>query len=170
MKKKIFGIFVAALALAMLALFVVPVMAKQAGTEVTYYSLVPPTGMTYPKVLFCGDSGNNLIKSHYEGTIFADQTKTIPLFDFVQDGKVRTQSTGDQVWHFKQVWTKIGDPDSGFEGSLNGKGYLIDPNAFPPSEYTVSGILNGFGEYNGQKLVLEYSWSDFCISGILVTK
>ena len=166
MKKKIFGIFVAALALAM---FAVPVMAKQAGTPVTYYSPEPPIGMTYPKILFCGDSGNNLIKSHYEATIFADLAKTIPLFDFVQDGKVRTQSTGDQVWHFKQVWTKIGDPASGFEGSLNGKGHYIGAG-FPPSEFTVSGILNGFGEYSGQKLILEYSWSDMCITGILVTK
>ena len=93
-----------------------------------------------------------------------------PLFDFVQDGKVTTRSTHEQVWHFQQVWTKIGDPNSGFKGSLNGKGYYIDSGVYPPSEFTVSGILNGFGEYNGQKLYLEYSWSDFCIKGILVTK
>ena len=167
MNKKILGIFVTVIALAM---FAVPVMAEQTGTEVTYYPYYPMGSMTYPKILFCGESGNTLIKSYVEGVIYADEEMTTPLFEYVQEGKVTTNGkTWNQVWHFRHVWTKIDDPDSGFKGSLNGKGVYFGPGVFPPSDFAVSGVLNGFGECKGQKILLEFSWSQG-MTGILVTK
>jgi len=167
MNKKILGIFVAVLALAM---FAVPVMAKPEGTQVQYQGWWT-IDQTYPKILFCGKSDNTLIKSYVEGQIINLATMQIE-FDFVQEGKVTTNpDNGKQVWHFKHVWTKVGDSDSGFEGSLNGKGTFISMGTYI---FSLSGVLNGFGDCRGQKILLEF-WLDSRIpagglEGILVAK
>jgi len=163
MKKKILRIVVTVLALAM---FAVPVMATPAGDEVTYYVL--QEWDTYHKILFCGESGNSLVKSDRGGYIM-NEAKDTNLFVWNQFGSVTTSHKGTQVWHLKQLWTVVGDETSGFKGSLNGKGAYV-PLGIPPYEFTISGVLNGFGDLQGQKLIVEFTSSDLKIAGILVTK
>ena len=166
MNKRILGIFVTVLALAM---FAVPVMAKPTETEVTYIGQWT-MDMIYPKIVLCGESGNSLVKSYVEGEIINLATMQHE-FDYVQEGKVTTNGkTLIMEWHFKQLWTKVGDPDSGFKGTLNGKGSYL-PGNMPPYTFDVSGVLNGFGELNGQKLIVEVgAATGWTIKGILVTK
>lgn len=164
MNKKILGVFVGLL---VVIVFAVPALATSAGTSVTYY-----TGglwATYPKIVFCGESGNSLVKSNRGGFIM-NEAKDTNLFVWNQFGSVMTSSKdGTQVWHLKQLWTVVNDETSGFQGSLNGKG-VYDSSNIPPYDFTVSGVLTGFGDLQGQKLFVEYASSGGKITGILATK
>jgi hypothetical protein len=177
MKKKILGIFVTVLALAM---FAVPVMAKQEGTPVTYYDYWGPLGFleqTYDKIHVSGTgsdsavehshSSQSIVKSYLESEIYADEGLTELLFYSVRHGKVTTDSrTLQQIWHFRYVWTCADDPESGFKGSLNGKG--VYQGMGMGFDFSLSGVFNGFGEYKGQKILMQYSTAEGH-TGILVS-
>jgi hypothetical protein len=51
------------------------------------------------------------------------------------------------VWNVYMIWEST-TADGGFKGKLNG----LNPVS---SVYTVSGVLNGYGEFKGQKLTIE---------------
>jgi len=147
MNKKILGIFVSLLVVTM---FTVPAIAKPTEIEVTYTKK-----RIGPMVVEWKDAGPifHVVKSEQSGVIYeGDQDlgdPTLASFTFTAIGKMHNNpSSLKQVWHFDYVWTSVDDPDSGFKGRLNG--YAGDDSLF-----TVQGVLQGFGELKGQKLVVE---------------
>jgi hypothetical protein len=86
--------------------------------------------------------------SIYEGT---DVSGT-KLFDFTQWGSCeQNYKLGKAQWHFYMDWIK--DSDSGFRGKLNGD--ASGSTYMEMETYTVSGVLQGYGEFKGQKLMIE---------------
>lgn len=133
---------------------------------------------TYPQIVISGagsdsaiehsSSSQSLVKSYLESEIYADEEMTELLFYSVRHGKVTTDSTTlKQIWHFRYVWTCATDPESGFKGSLNGEG--VYQGMGMGFVFSVSGVFNGFGEYKGQKILMEYSPAKGH-TGILITK
>ena len=166
MRKKIIMLIITLLAIVM---FAVPLAqaAKPTETPITYFREVETVismegGMS-------GESHMYIVKesirigSIYEGT---DNTGT-KLFTFTQWGSAMMNwKQGKTIWHFYMVWTST-TADGGFKGKLNG-------DAFTPTMgwYTVSGVLQGYGEFEGQKLVVEMARTppnDALITGVLIT-
>ncbi|MFC1487981.1 hypothetical protein ACFLRN_09900 [Thermoproteota archaeon] len=165
MNKKILGIFIAVLAV---ALFTLPVMAKPTDAPVSYD--IKQTGMDPVDWNFVGKdhsepmTGSVFIvkESVRRGIINVTGTETI-VFNYVQTGSMKYNiNTGKQVWRLKHVWTST-TVDGGFKGTLNGE-------AGRDSQFIVSGNLLGFGDLNGQKLIVEFSADTRLITGTLVTK
>ncbi len=145
MNKKILGVFVA---LFVLAMFAVPVIAKPTITPIEYFREVEEVVNTIGRP--SGESSVYVIiesiriGSIYEGT---DNTGT-KLFTFTQWGScMMDMKQGKSVWHFYTIWVST-TVDGGFKGKLNGLNPLT-------GAYTVSGVLNGYGEFIGQKLTIQ---------------
>jgi hypothetical protein len=145
MKKKILEILASLLIVTM---FVVPVLAKPTKTSVTYFRVVD--AMEPVDWRFAGESHVFIVVesvrsgSIYEGT----DDEGAELFTFTQVGKMKANmGQGKQVWHFDQVWTST-TVDGGFKGRLNGY-------AGADGLYKVTGVLQGFGDLEAQKLVIE---------------
>lgn len=164
MNKKTLFVFVGLLAI---AIFAVPVSAKPTQTPITYFKetdYVISTEWRYP-----GESHIFLVtESIRGGSIYEGTDNTGPkLFDFIQIGKMMSNPiAGKQVWYFDVVYTST-SVNGGFEGVLNGQANSSNPNMF-----TVHGILQGFGDLKGQKLVVEVTRttpSTSLITGMLVT-
>jgi len=86
--------------------------------------------------------------SIYEGT---DVSGT-KLFEFTQWGSCeQNYKLGKAQWHFYVDWIK--DSDSGFRGKLNGD--TFGSTMMELESYTVSGVLQGYGEFKGEKLIVE---------------
>jgi hypothetical protein len=150
MKKKIFGIFVAALALAM---FAIPVMAKTE-TPIQYYKWVENIESTEWRWVAPDRMGGESIimmvtESIRTGSIYdGTDTSGEKLFTFTQNGfNMVNMKQGKQEWHFDVEWTST-TVDGGFKGRLNGEG-IGGP------QFRVQGVLQGFGEFKGQKLTIE---------------
>jgi hypothetical protein len=164
MNKKILTIFVVLSLLAMLALPAFAVMPTE--TAITYFRKVE-TVLTYDS-FWAGESHVLIIKdstrlgSIYEGTDMSGPK----LFDFTQYGSVQFNfKEGKHNWHFYHVWTSTIYPDSGFKGKFNG-------DSFNPTYgwYVVDGVLQGYGEFAGQKLVVQMARippNDALITGFL---
>jgi hypothetical protein len=151
MKKKILGILASLLIVTM---FMVPVLAKPTKTPVTYFRVVD--AMEPVVWRFAGESHVFIVVesvrsgSIYEGT----DDEGAKLFTFTQEGKMKANmGQGKQVWHFDQVWTST-TVDGGFKGRLNGY-------AGGDGLYEVTGVLQGFGDLKGQKLVIEGNRNPF---------
>ncbi len=146
MNKKIFGLLVGLLVLVMLS---VPVLAKTSETEITYTKVrVGPMAVEWKQAgpIF------HVVKSEQSGVIYlGDQDLGDPelaSFTYTATGKMHNNpAILRQVWHFDYVWTSIAVADSGFKGRLNG-------DAVGNGLFTIQGILQGFGEFKGQKLVV----------------
>jgi len=143
--KKILGIFVTVLAL---VIFAVPVMAKPTQTPIEYFKeveeVISVVGGT------AGESDVYHIKvSERRGSIYEGTDNTgEKLFTFTQWGScTMNRKQGRAEWHVYMIWVST-TADGGFKGKLNG----INPVS---SVYTVSGVLNGYGELEGQKLTIE---------------
>jgi len=145
MNKRIFGVF---FSLVVVAMFIVPVMAKTE-TEVTYTKeRVGPMKIEH---LSSGESHVfHILRSEQSGFIYeGDEPVGDPVYSFTAVGKNMINRKQDiQIWHFDYVWTSTEDENSGFKGRLNG-------NAGADSLFTVQGVLQGFGELKGQKLVVK---------------
>ena len=146
MKKKILGVLVGLL---VLATFAVPVMAKTE-TPVTYTKVC--TGMTVDW-MYAGKSGIfHVLRSEQAGVVYeGDQNlgdPSLASFTYTMIGKMMANPYEEkQIWHFDAVWTST-TVNGGFKGKLNGQ-------AGADSLFTVQGVLQGFGELKGQKLVVE---------------
>jgi len=159
MKKKILG---TALVLTFLAILVIPVMAKSTETPVTYTKqrvgpMVVEWRMAGKSPIF------HVVRSEQSGLVYeGDEAVGVPMFSYTAIGKMHTiPASGKQIWHFDYVWTSIDDVDSGFEGRLNGQ-------AVGNPLFTVSGILNGFGDFKGEKLVVEAERQSPSSAGIAI--
>ena len=145
MKKKMLGILASLLIVTM---FVVPVLAKPTKTPVTYFRVVD--AMEPVVWRFAGESHVFIVvESVRSGSIYeGPDDEGAKLFTFTQVGKMKANTgQGKQVWHFDQVWTST-TVDGGFKGRLNGY-------AGADGLYTVTGVLQGFGDLKGQELVIE---------------
>ena len=146
MKKKILGIFAGFLVLAMLT---GPVIAKPTQTPIEYFreveNVISVIGGTAGKSSVYHIKVSERTGSIYEGT---DNTGE-KLFTFTQWGScmMRMGEQSKSVWHIDMIWEST-TADGGFKGKLNGLNPLT-------GAYTVSGVLNGYGEFNGQKLTIE---------------
>ena len=159
MKKKFLGVLVS---LIVISMFTVPAFAKPTETEITYTKKrVGPMALEW---MMAGKSHIfHVVKSEQSGFIYVgDEAVGDPVFEYTAIGKMHTNSkSGIQPWHFDYVWTSIAKPDSGFEGRLNGL-------AIGNSMFIVSGILHGFGDFEGEKLVVEAERQSPRTSGIAI--
>jgi hypothetical protein len=108
------------------------------------------------------------IGSIYEGT---DNTGT-KLFTFTQVGSaIMNWKQGKTEWHFYHVWTSTTD-DGGFRGKLNGDAFTVANGGLGMGWYVVSGVLQGYGDFKGQKLVINMARvppNDAQILGVKIT-
>jgi hypothetical protein len=150
MKKKILGVFVGLL---VLATFAVPVMAKTE-TPIHYYKWVEVVVSTEWRWVAPDRMGGESIimmvtESTRTGSIYdGTDTSGTKLFTFTQTGNnMVNMKQGLQRWHFDVEWIST-TVDGGFKGRLNGEG-IGGP------QFRVQGVLQGFGEFEGQKLTIE---------------
>lgn len=147
MKKRVFGVF---FSLVVVAMFIVPAIAKPTGTEITYTKQLE--GPMVVDWRYAGESTVfHVSRSEQSGYVYeGDEAVGDPVFSYTAIGKMHTipDPSTKQIWHFDYVWTCIGDEDSGFKGRLNGQ-------AMENDMFVVSGVLQGFGTLKGQKLVVE---------------
>ena len=144
--------------LLVITLLTIPVMAKKpVAEEITYFRKVEVTVNTEGHGTGSGNSNYVVTNSTRTGSIYdgTDVTGT-KIFDFTQYGSCQMNLIqGYANWHFTHVWTIPGDPDSGFKGRLNGKAASTANGGLGYGWYEVSGVLHGFGECIGQKLVIQ---------------
>jgi hypothetical protein len=152
MNKKILRVFIC---LMTIAIFVVPLThaVQPTETSIEYFRHVEDTVSVewnlrgnFMAIIKVSERSGSI----YNGTdMFGDK-----LFNFTQWGSAeQNYKLGKAQWHFYMVWIKPTDADSGFRGELNGD---ASGSTFMEMEtYTVSGVLQGFGEFKGQKLMIE---------------
>jgi hypothetical protein len=166
MKNKILAIFVGFLVISM---FAIPVMAAPTTENIEYFRKVEISDPYSGRM--SGESHVYVLhESVRHGSIYVDgdDTTGTKIFTFTQWGKLMMYfKQGKAIWKFYMVWTSTSDPDSGFKGKLNG-----DAVAPLYGWYTVSGVLQGYGDLQGQKLIVEMARippNDALITGTLVT-
>ena len=159
MNKKVLGIFVSLLVMAM---FAVPVMAKPTETEVTYTK--KRIGAMAMEWRMAGKSPIfHVVRSEQSGFVYEGaEAVGDPVFSYTAIGKMHSNpSSLKQIWHFDYMWTSIADADSGYKGRLNGQ-------AIGGPYFIVSGVMQGFGDFKGQKLVVECERQPPTSSGIAI--
>lgn len=151
MEKKILGAFVGLLAI---SIFFVPVIAKTQ-TPITYTKqadyLIPDfrsVGKNHDDGLTAG-SVYQILNSEQAGSIWEGGSTTgDPAFTYFTMGKmIFNFVSGKAVWQFDTEWTSATEI-GGFEGVLNGE-------SGPDGVFIVQGVLQGFGYFKGQKLVVQ---------------
>lgn len=145
MNKKILGLLVSLVAIAMLS---VPALAKTSETQVTYTKVrIGPMAVEYKNAgpIF------HVTKSEQSGVIYEGNIEdpTLASFTYTAIGKMHSNPASLRaIWHFDYVWTSVTDANSGFKGRLNG---------YAPGTpfFVVQGVLQGFGNFKGQQLVVK---------------
>lgn len=172
MNRKILGIAVAILAVAMLAS---PVLAASGGQKVSA-SLIT-IGQPDPATIYTYGSTTPAGIMHYGGLLFyfnmltIDQT-TYPIYSFNYFDTVYNVKQGLLVYRCDATWFVTDEPstsvqtENGFEGQVVYSIYLKD------STINVEATTHGFGDFEGQTLVLHYNgpisgyeWTGVCIKG-----
>jgi hypothetical protein len=154
MNKKILMLTITLLAVAMFA-FPLTHAVQPTETPVEYFKNVE--NVISMDWRFSGNSQFMVIvkESVRTGTIYeGTDTSGTKLFNFTQWGSCeQNYKLGKAQWHFYMDWIKFTDADSGFRGKLNGDAF--GSTIMELESYTVSGVLQGYGEFKGQKLIVE---------------
>jgi hypothetical protein len=166
-------VFVAAIALLVVAILVTPAMAN------------PTAGQKVPAQMFTL-GGGPMVPGEYRmtnGGILQVRGEQQIIYNILfigsEDYDVYSSNVWDGVYNFKigllihnydAVWYIPGEgSDSGFSGNVEAKIYGFDPISGTYSRITVHSVTQGFGDFEGQTLMLSYDgppggvWTGYCL-------